>query len=349
MKLLIQIPCYNEEKTLPIAYADLPRHIDGVDVIETLIINDGSSDRTVEVARELGVNHVVHFPNNRGLAKGFMAGIDACLRLGADIIVNTDGDNQYSGASIADLVRPILEHRAEVVVGDRDTDSISEFSPMKKRLQKFGSGVVRRASGSNVADTTSGFRAYSRDAAMRLNVLSEYSYTLETIIDAGNRKVAIANVPIQTNDKLRESRLFKSIPSYIKRSGATIVRNYVQRNSFKVFLWASLLFFIGGMIPAVRYLYYFFQGVKSGHVQSLILASMLIMVAVVLFVFAFLSDMIASNRKVLDEVLYRVKKNEYDHTDANEVARVLAPETIAAGTTRVEAAQPKEAGERMSV
>ena len=284
MKLLIQIPCYNEEKTLPIAYADLPRHIDGVDVIETLIINDGSSDRTVEVARELGVNHVVHFPNNRGLAKGFMAGIDACLRLGADIIVNTDGDNQYSGASIADLVRPILEHRAEVVVGDRDTDSISEFSPMKKRLQKFGSGVVRRASGSNVADTTSGFRAYSRDAAMRLNVLSEYSYTLETIIDAGNRKVAIANVPIQTNDKLRESRLFKSIPSYIKRSGATIVRNYVQRNSFKVFLWASLLFFIGGMIPAVRYLYYFFQGVKSGHVQSLILASMLIMVAVVLII-----------------------------------------------------------------
>ena len=184
---------------------------------------------------------------------------------------------------------------------------------------------------------------------MRLNVLSEYSYTLETIIDAGNRKVAIANVPIQTNDKLRESRLFNSIPSYIKRSGATIVRNYVQRNSFKVFLWASLLFFIGGMIPAVRYLYYFFQGVKSGHIQSLILASMLIMVAVVLFIFAFLSDMIASNRKVLDEVLYRVKKNEYDHADPSDVAQALAPDAIPASATRVEVIQPGEAVERMNV
>ena len=312
MKLIIQIPCYNEEKTLPAAYADLPRAIEGVDVIETLIIDDGSRDRTVEVAKELGVNHIVRFPRNRGLARGFMAGIDACLRLGADIIVNTDGDNQYAGDCIAALVKPIVQGVAEMTVGDRDTDSVQEFSGLKKKLQKLGSRVVRKASHSIVTDTTSGFRAYSREAAMRLNVLSDYSYTLETIIDAGNRKVAIQNVPVQTNAKTRDSRLAKSMSSYVVLSSATIIRNYVARNSFKVFLRLSMFFFVLGLIPAVRYMVFFFSGSRSGHVQSLILASILITVSVVLFVFAFLSDMISQNRKIMDELLYRVKKQEYD-------------------------------------
>ncbi|MGI6153286.1 MAG: glycosyltransferase family 2 protein [Christensenellaceae bacterium] len=311
MKLIIQIPCYNEEETLPFVIRDLPTEIEGIDIIETLIIDDGSKDKTVEVARSLGVNHIVKFPNNRGLARGFMAGIDACLRLGADIIVNTDGDNQYYGGDIPKLVRPILEQTAEMVVGDRDTDSIKHFSSLKKRLQKTGSGVVRRASGSNVQDTTSGFRAYSRDAAMKLNVLSEYTYTLETIIDAGSKKTGIENVKIHTNDKLRESRLFKSMWGYIKRSAATILRTYVSRKPLKVFLTLGLIILVAGLIPAIRYLYFFFQG-DGGHVQSLILSSILIVTAVMVLVFGFLADMVAANRKVNDEILYRLKKLEYD-------------------------------------
>ncbi len=318
MKLIIQIPCYNEEKTLPFVVADLPKQIDGVDCIETLIIDDGSKDKTIEVAQQLGINHIVRFPNNRGLAKGFMAGIDACLRLGADIIVNTDGDNQYYGGDIPNLVRPIIEGRAEMVIGDRNTDGIEHFSSLKKKLQKMGSSVVRRASQSNVADTTSGFRAYARDAAMRINVLSNYTYTLETIIDAGNKKIAIENVTIRTNEKLRESRLFKSMGSYIKRSAGTIIRNYVAHNPLKVFLIFGTGFLIGGLIPAIRYLYFYFSGFGGKHIQSLILASILITISVMLYVFAFLADMINSNRKVMDEMLYRVKKLEYDQDKKND-------------------------------
>lgn len=311
MKLIIQIPCYNEEQTLPAVYQDLPRHIEGIDTIETLIIDDGSTDRTVEIARELGIDHIVRFPNNRGLAKGFMAGLDAGLRLGADIIVNTDGDNQYYGGDIPALVQPILEGKAEMVIGDRDTDNIEHFSKLKKKLQKTGSGVVRRASGSNVADTTSGFRAYSRDAAMKMNVTSDYTYTLETIIDAGNKKMGIANVKIHTNEKLRESRLFKSMWSYIKRSAGTIIRVYTSKKPFKIFLSMATIFLIIGLIPAVRFLFFFFRGDRGGHVQSLIFGSIFIMVAVMLAVFGLLADMISTNRKVLDETLYRVKKLEY--------------------------------------
>jgi len=226
MKLIIQIPCYNEEKTLPLTFADLPKQIDGVDAIEVLVIDDGSKDRTVDVARGLGVHHIVRQKKNAGLAKGFMTGIDACLRLGADIIVNTDGDNQYCGQDIEKLIAPILAGKADFVVGDRQTDSVEHFSTFKKRLQKIGSGVVRRAADADVRDTTSGFRAYSRDAAMRLIVLSDYSYTLETIILAGRQKIAVENVPIRTNGKLRESRLFKSTGSYIQRSMGTIIRTY---------------------------------------------------------------------------------------------------------------------------
>ncbi len=312
MKLIIQIPCYNEETTLPKVIADLPKKIDGIEAIETLVIDDGSDDSTVAVAQDLGINHIVRFSNNRGLAKAFMAGLDACLRLGADIIVNTDGDNQYYGGDIPALVRPIVEGRAEMVIGDRDTDSIEHFSTVKKKLQKTGSGVVRKASKSNVADTTSGFRAYSRDTAMKINVISEYTYTLETIIDAGNKKISIENVKIHTNGKLRESRLFKSMGSYIQRSAGTIIRTYIAKHPLKVFLTLALIFLIGGLIPAVRFLYFYASGITHGHIQSLILASILITIAVLLAVFAFLADMISANRKVADELLYRVKKLEYD-------------------------------------
>lgn len=318
MKLIIQIPCYNEEETLPKVLADLPESIEGIDSIETLIIDDGSTDETVAVARRLNVDHIVKFPNNRGLARGFMAGLDACLRLGADIIVNTDGDNQYYGGDIPVLVSPIINGQAEMVVGDRDTDSIEHFSKMKKRLQKAGSGVVRKASKSKVTDTTSGFRAYSRDAAMKINVLSEYTYTLESIIDAGNKKISIENVPIHTNEKLRESRLFKSAQSYIRRSAGTIIRTYVAKHPLKVFLILALAFLIGGLIPAIRFLYFYFNGEPGQHVQSLILASILITIAVLLGVFAFLADMMSANRKVMDELLYRVKKLEYSANKEDE-------------------------------
>ena len=313
MKLIIQIPCYNEEKTLPITFRDLPKEIPGVDRLEYLIINDGSTDRTVEVARELGIHHIVSFPNNRGLARGFMAGIDACLRLGADIIVNTDGDNQYKGQDIIDLVRPILEGKAEVVVGDRQTDTIAHFSPMKKRLQKLGSWVVRKASDSNVVDATSGFRAYSRSAAMNLNVISEYSYTLETLIEAGRSKTAIGNVPIGTNEMLRESRLFKSMWSYIKRSGSTIIRTYSMYRPLKIFLTLSAICLLLGLALGIRYLYFLGIGEGGGHIQSLILVAILIMTGIQMFVFGLLADAIAANRKINNELLFRLKRIEYDH------------------------------------
>jgi glycosyltransferase involved in cell wall biosynthesis len=312
LKLIIQIPCYNEEKTLPVTIRDLPREIPGIDEIEYLIIDDGSTDRTVEVARELGVHHIVRQPKNKGLAIGFMTGIDACLKLGADIIVNTDGDNQYKGQDIPKLVQPILEGRAEVVVGDRQTDTIEHFSPVKKKLQKFGSWVVRRASGSDVIDTTSGFRAYSRDAAMRLNVVSEYSYTLETLIEAGRRKAAIENVQIGTNEQLRESRLFSSMWGYIKKSGATIIRVYSMYRPLQIFLTLGLIVFCAGFFIGVRYLYFYFNGQGSGHIQSLILSSILITTGFQLGVFGLLADAIAANRKINNELLYRIKKLEYD-------------------------------------
>lgn len=308
MKLIIQIPCYNEEKTLPHTIRDLPKEIPGIDEIEYLIIDDGSTDRTVEVARELGVHHIVRQPKNKGLAIGFMTGIDACLRLGADIIVNTDGDNQYKGQDIPKLVQPILEGRAEVVIGDRQTDTIEHFSPLKKKLQKFGSWVVRHASGSDVIDTTSGFRAYSRDAAMRLNVVSEYSYTLETIIEAGRRKAAIENVKIGTNEKLRESRLFKSMWGYIKKSGATIIRVYSMYRPLQVFLSLGCIAFLAGFLIGIRFLYFYFSGQGSGHIQSLILSSILITTGFQLGVFGLLADAIAANRKINNELLYRLKK-----------------------------------------
>ena len=312
MKLIIQIPCYNEEHTLPLTIEDLPVKIKGIDVIEYLVISDGSSDRTVEVARELGVNHVVSLPENKGLAMAFMTGIESCLWLGADIIVNTDGDNQYSGLDIEKLVQPILDGKAEVVVGDRQIDKIIHFSFLKKKLQKLGSWVVRLASRSNVIDTTSGFRAFSREAAMRLNVIFDYSYTLETIIEAGRRKAAIVNVPVRTNEKLRQSRLINSIWGYIRVSASTIIRVYSMYRPLKVFLIISLFLFSGGFIIGARYLYFFLIGQGAGNVQSLILGSILITASLQLALFGLLADAISAVRTINDELLYRVKKLEYD-------------------------------------
>lgn len=321
MKLIIQIPCYNEEHTLPVTFSQLPRCIKGIDEIEYLIINDGSKDRTVEVAKALGVNHIVDMINNRGLAKGFMAGIHACLNLGADIIVNTDGDNQYSGYDIEKLVKPILEGRAEIVIGDREVETIQHFSPIKKRLQKLGSEVVRKASNTNVVDTTSGFRAYSRDAAMKLNVVSEYTYTLETIIDAGHKKLAVENVAIGTNEKLRDSRLFKSMWGYIKKSTITIVRTYTMMKPLKVFLTVGILCLLIGLAIGGRFVYYWLTGNSSGHIQSLILSSITVGIGVQSIFFAFIADAIAANRKINDELLYRIKKIEYDYLGNEDIQK----------------------------
>lgn len=319
MKLIIQIPCFNEEKTLEVTINDLPRKIDGIDEIEYLVINDGSTDNTVQKARDLGVHHIVSFTHNRGLAKGFMAGIDACLKLGADIIVNTDADNQYKGGDIVKLVRPILDGKASMVIGNRKTDEIEHFSPLKKKLQKLGSNVVRHASSTTVVDTTSGFRAYTRDAAMRLFVLSNYTYTLETIITAGHDRLSIVSVDIDTNPELRKSRLFKSMSGYIKRSMGTIIRNYVMRKPLQSFLSIAAVFVTLALILGIRFLVFFFTGNGTGHIQSLILMSVFMFLGIQIGIFALIADMVSGVRKVADETLYHVKKIEYDNT--NEVMR----------------------------
>lgn len=313
MKLIIQIPCYNEAETLEIALNDLPKHIDGIDEIEYLIINDGSQDNTVEVAKNWGVNYVVNFKCNKGLAKGFMAGLDACLRQGADIIVNTDADNQYCGADIEKLVRPILEGKADIVIGERPIDQTEHFSPMKKRLQHIGSWTVRVASKTNVPDAPSGFRAYSRQAALRMNVVNEYTYTLETIVQAGRNKMAITSVPIRTNPELRSSRLFHSMFGYIKKSMLTIIRAFMMYKPLRFFTIIGGVIFAVGLILGIRFLVYFFMGQSGGHIQSLILASTLLMLGFQTFISGLLADLIASNRKLLEDTQERVRRLDYDH------------------------------------
>ena len=313
MKLIIQIPCYNEAETLEIALNDLPKHIDGIDEIEYLIINDGSQDNTVEVAKNWGVNYVVNFKCNKGLAKGFMAGLDACLRQGADIIVNTDADNQYCGADIEKLVRPILEGKADIVIGERPIDQTEHFSPMKKRLQHIGSWTVRVASKTDVPDAPSGFRAYSRQAALRMNVVNEYTYTLETIVQAGRNKMAITSVPIRTNPELRSSRLFHSMFGYIKKSMLTIIRAFMMYKPLRFFTIFGGVIFAVGLILGIRFLVYFFIGLSGGHIQSLILASTLLMLGFQTFISGLLADLIASNRKLLEDTQERVRRLDYDH------------------------------------
>ncbi|MFQ5753113.1 MAG: glycosyltransferase family 2 protein [bacterium] len=310
MKLIIQIPCLNEEATITKTLQDLPHAIAGVDQIETLIVDDGSSDHTVEVVREFGVNHIVRHTQNKGLAEAFMTGIDACLKLGADIIVNTDGDNQYCGKNIADLIKPILQKEADMVIGDRQTDGIHHFSYVKKRLQAVGSWVVRHVSDTNVPDAPSGFRAFSREAALRMNVISRFSYTLETIIQAGKKNLAVTSIPVETNQKLRESRLFSSLPKYLKRSISTIFRIYTMYEPLKMFSIIGGLIFSGGLLLSFRFLYFYITGNESGHVQSLILSAVLMMIGFQVIMIGLVADLIGGLRRLVEDTLFRVKKLE---------------------------------------
>jgi len=310
MKLIIQIPCFDEEQTLPDTLRDLPRDVPGIDTVEWLVIDDGSTDRTVEVARAGGVDHIVRLTNNRGLAAGFQAGLDACLKLGADVIVNTDADNQYVAADIPKLVTPILEGTADMVVGDRETDRIEHFSPVKKLLQRWGSAVVRRASDTNVPDTTSGFRAYNREAALQIQVVSKFTYTLESIIQAGKMLVAVDHVPIRTNPKTRESRLFPSTAAYVRRNGVSIFRIYALYEPLRLFMAAAAITALVGLVIWARFLWFFIDGRGGGHIQSLILGSTLFIVAVQFVALGVLGDVLAGSRVLQQRILERVRRVE---------------------------------------
>ena len=312
MKLIIQIPCYNEAETLEIALNDLPKHIDGIDKIEYLIINDGSKDNTVEVARKWGINYVVNFRRNKGLAHGFMAGIDACLRNGADIIVNTDADNQYVADDIEKLVRPIIEGKSDIVIGERPIDETTHFSPTKKKLQHFGSWVVQKASNSDIPDAPSGFRAYSRDAAMRLNVTNDYTYTLETIVQAGRNKIAQTSVPIRTNGELRPSRLFNSMMGYVKKSMGVIITAYLMYKPLKTFTVLAMIPTVVGLGVIIRFLVYVCMGNSAGHIQSLILGCTLLLMGFMALMIALIGDLLAKNRKLLEDIEYHTRKMDYD-------------------------------------
>ena len=316
MKLIIQIPCYNEAGTLAIALAALPRVIPGIDVVEWLIIDDGCTDSTVEVALANGVDHVVRQSRNKGLAKGFMAGLDACIKAGADIIVNTDADNQYCADDIPKLIEPILSGRAEIVIGARPIDQIQHFSPLKKALQKLGSWVVRQASKTDIPDAPSGFRAISRDAAMRLNVFNEYTYTLETIIQAGQKNMAIVSVPIRTNGDLRPSRLVKSIPSYVRRSILTILRIFVVYKPVRFFYTLGSIPFFLGFLLCVRWVILYMMGTTRTHIPSLVLAAILLLMGFQLFVFGIFADLLSVNRKLMEDIQTRLRKAGFDKNAA---------------------------------
>ena len=305
MKLIIQIPCYNEGDTLAAVIADLPRELPGVESIEYLIIDDGSADRTVEVARENGVHHVVSLGTNHGLAAAFTAGLHRCIELGADIIVNTDGDNQYQGSCIEELIKPIMERKADIVVGARPIEQIEHFSWLKKKLQRIGSHVVQQISGTDIPDTTSGFRAYSVEAASQMMVFNRYTYTLETIIQAGAMDMRITSVPIGVNGKTRESRLMASVTSYLMRSVCVIIRSYIIYKPFKTFFYTSLLAGIAGLIPCMRYLYFFLSGQKAGHLQSLMLGAILLIISFNLFSLGVIGHIIGVNRKLINDLLKR--------------------------------------------
>lgn len=304
MKLIIQIPCLNEAETLPETLKVLPRQVPGFTVVEWLVVDDGSQDKTAEVARALGVDHVVRHRRNKGLARAFITGLNECLRLGADVIVNTDADNQYEADDIPKLVAPILEGKADVVIGARPINTHKHFSLTKKLLQKVGSWVVRQVSHTDIPDTTSGFRALNREAAQRTMVFNEYTYTLETIIQAGHRKLAITSIPVRVNEVTRPSRLFRSIPAYVRQSMITIVRIYVIYRPFHFFGSIGLLFFLAGVLIGVRFLYYYLTDGGSGHLQSLILMSVLLGMGFQTLLIAFVADLFAANRKMLEEIRY---------------------------------------------
>jgi len=307
MKLFVQIPCLNEEETLPLVLATIPREIPGIDEVEVLVIDDGSSDRTVEVARNLGVKHFVHHTRNMGLARSFRDGIDYALRHGADIVVNTDGDNQYPQESIAELVQPLIRGEADIAIGDRQTATIAHFSPFKKLMQKVGSQVVNFAAGTDLPDAASGFRAYSRASLYRLNVVTQFSYCMETIIQAGNKRLRIASVPINTNPKTRESRLFKNIWQHMGKSGQAITRSYIMFKPHAVFLTLAGIFFIAAFVPMVRYLILLAMGTAGGHVQSLIFGVAMLVAALLCVSLLVIADLQRTNRVLLEETLERLK------------------------------------------
>jgi len=310
MKLIVQIPCYNEEGTLPATFNDIPKEIEGVDKVEIMIIDDGSTDRTIEVAKELGVDHIIINKNNRGLARTFRTGINECLHRGAEIVVNTDGDNQYAGWDIPKLIQPILDGKADVVVGDRKTSKIAHFSKFKKLLQKVGSFVVKQLSGVQVPDAVSGFRAYSREALLQLNIVSPFSYTIEVLIQAGKKHMAVASVPVGTNEKTRESRLFSSIPKFIERQLTTIIRMYAMYQPLRVFFFIGATLSIIGIIPIIRFLYFYFSGDGSGHIQSLILGGTFTILGFISFLIALVADLINFNRHLIEQTLEKVRRIE---------------------------------------
>ena len=312
MKLIIQIPCFNEAEQLPQTLADLPREVDGFDVVEWLVVDDGSTDRTVAVARELGVDHLVRLTNHKGLATGFQAGIDTALKLGADVIVNTDADNQYFAADIPKLVQPILEGQADMVVGDREVVGIKHFSPMKVMLQKLGSWVVRQASNTTVPDTTSGFRAYNREAALQVAVVSKFTYTLETIIQAGKLLVAVDHVPVRTNPKTRESRLFPSMGAYVRRNAVSIFRVYAQYEPLRVFWSLAALIGLAAIAVWIRFAVAYAEGNGRGHVQSLILGAVLFIAAVVLWALGVIGDLLAAQRLMTQRTFERIRRIELE-------------------------------------
>jgi glycosyltransferase involved in cell wall biosynthesis len=311
MKLIIQIPCLNEEETLPATIADLPRQLDGIDRIELLVIDDGSTDRTVAVARQCGVHHIVRLTNNKGLAAAFQAGLDACLKLGADIVVNTDADNQYRGADVAKLVSPILAGEADMVVGDRRVSEIEHFSGAKKGLQRLGSWVVRRLSGTEVADATSGFRAYNREAALQLSVVDNFTYTLESLIQAGKMLVAVDQTEIGTNPQTRESRLADSTGAYVRRNAPAILRIYARYEPLRAFATAGLVVLLLALAAWLPFLIdWIFNGDSSGHIQSLILGAVLFIAAVQLFALGVIGDLLAGQRVMTQRVFERVRRVE---------------------------------------
>ena len=317
-KLIIQIPCLNEASTLPATLADLPRSVPGIDVVEILVVDDGSRDGTADVAQRCGADHVVRLRRNKGLAAAFMAGIDASLKAGADFIVNTDADNQYAAREIPRLLAPLLSGEADIVIGDRNIGEVQHMSWRKRQLQRLGSWVVRQVSNTTVPDTTSGFRAYTREAALRMTIVSEFSYTLESIIQAGKNRMAISHVPVATNPRTRESRLFGSLFSYIKRSAATIVRIYAMYEPLKVFTYLGLLVMGAGFLFTLPFLYEYFTNPRSaqGHLQSLIAAAILLIGGFIVLVIGLLADVNAGNRKLLEDLLYRVRMMELRQREA---------------------------------
>jgi glycosyltransferase involved in cell wall biosynthesis len=312
MKLIVQIPCYNEEKTLTQTFNDIPKTIEGFEKVEVLIIDDGSTDRTIEVAKSLGVDYIVINKQNMGLARSFRKGVEECLMQGADVIVNTDGDNQYAGWDIPKLTNPVLKGSADIVIGDRQTHLIPHFSKSKKIMQWFGSAVVRKLAGIWVPDTVSGFRAISRESAIKLNVLSSFSYTIEMVIQAGKRDMKIESVPVETNNKTRESRLFKSIPSFIVRQLTTIVRMYAMYQPLKVFFYLGSLLTLIGLIPIFRFLFYYFSNNGDGHLQSLVLGGVLVLMGFIAYLAGLLADLISFNRQLQEMSLERLKRLELE-------------------------------------